>query len=145
MDFFQRIKNDPLFSLYDYDKLLLKLDFDVNNIHKYIGYNAYNIDYSTSYLIDKNKKKTQLNLLLIQNNDIVKIGCMKDYIIIKKNENEICVYKKNNNIITTFIDNFLNIFKIDRFLTCVFCVKNNDLYNLLRCKKRYNYFYEEFP
>ena len=49
MDFFQKIKNDPLFDVPDYDKLLIKLDFNLNNIHKYVGYNAYNIDYSASF------------------------------------------------------------------------------------------------
>ena len=145
MDFFQKIKKDPLFDTSDYNKLSIKLDFNANNIHKYVGYNVYDIDYSTSYLINKNKKKTQLNLLLIHENNIIKICCMKDYIIIKKNENEICVYKKDNNIITTFFKNLFDIFKIDRFLTCLFCVKNHDFYNLFRCKKRYNYFYEECP
>lgn len=144
MDFFQKIKNDPLFDVPDYDKLLIKLDFNLNNIHKYVGYNAYNIDYSASYLIDKNKKKTQLNLLLIHKNNITKIWCMNNYIIIKT-ENELCVYKKNNNVITTFFNNLFDIFKIDKVLTCLFCLKNYDFYNLFRCKRRYNYFYEECP
>ena len=144
MDFFQKIKNDPLFDVPDYDKLLIKLDFNLNNIHKYVGYNAYNIDYSASNLIDKNKKKTQLNLLLIRENNITKICCMNDYIIIKT-ENELYVYKKNNNVITTSFNNLFDIFKIDKVLTCLFCVKNYDFYNLFRCKRRYNYFYEECP
>ena len=69
---------------------------------------------------------------------------MNNYIIIKK-ENEMRVYKKNNNVITTFFNNLFDIFKNDKFLTCLFCVKHCDFYNLFRCKRRYSYFYEERP
>lgn len=143
MDYFEGIKTNLLIDVADieYNALSNKLDFNVNNIYKYVGYNEYNIDYSSSYLINKNKKKKQLNLVLTQENiDIIK--CFHEYIIIRTKDNNTIVYKMENNIFTTFIKNIIDIFRINKIITCIMAYKNYDLYNLLKCKKRYNYFHE---
>ncbi len=142
MDYFNIIKNDIFLDINNKEYLILfnKLEFNINNIYKYVGYNDYNIDYSSTYLIDKNNQKKQLNLLLI-NADIDKIHIIKNYIIIKKNNKSI-IYKHDNNIITSFISNLIDIFRINKIKTNILRYKNNDFYNLFKCKKRYNYFYE---
>jgi hypothetical protein len=144
MDFFQTIKTDLSVDIENSDFALFsnKLDFDMNNIYKYVGFNYDNIDYSSTYLIDKKNNKKQLNLMLIHNDEIEKIIIIKNNIIIKKKNKNIIVFTKDNNIITTFIKNLYDIFRIDKFKTCIFGYKNYDFYNLLKCKKRYSYFYE---
>tara|TARA_Y100000389_G_C17376862_1_gene472147 strand:- start:741 stop:1190 length:450 start_codon:yes stop_codon:yes gene_type:complete len=129
----------------NYDEINNKLNFRLSNIQKYIGLNNYNIDYSSSYIINKRGEKKQLNNILLKNNENVLINCIDNYIIIcYKNDDNITVYKKENNIIKTYIMNILEIFKKNEFITCVLCLKDYDLYNLFRCKKRYHYFYEQY-
>jgi len=146
MEYINTIKNDIII----YDKTIHGkninniLNFETSNVQKYIGLNIYNIDYSSSYIINKKNEKKQLNAILFKNNNDYIIHCIDNYIILKNSNNDvIMVYKKENNIIKTYILNILETFKQNPFLTCVLCLKNYDLYNIFICKKRYTYFYEQ--
>jgi hypothetical protein len=84
MDFFSSLKKKKI-KLVENKSLSTyfhKIHFNINNnIYHYIGYNSDNIDYSSVYLLKKNKTKIRLNSLLL-NSQVKTIYCINKYIII---------------------------------------------------------------
>ena len=134
-------KKDYLNKNININYLKNKIFFNESNywLFKYIGHNELNIDFSNVYLI-KNKNKIQLNLILIKENDI-NIHILKDIIILENKytkTNELYVKKKN--FIILFILNIIELYKKNKIITLLFCIKNYDFYMLFLGYFKYNYY-----
>ena len=145
----------------DYSSIYLLNNYKLiekNNEINYM-YNKFNKK-QLNYLILKEDKIKEINIIneyiLIIFNNIIKMNKLKKKQEKKKllsssdddiddiddiDDNDIIlIYKKENNYIKNFYMNIKEIFKQNGILSSLFCLKNNDLYNLFRCKKRYNYY-----
>lgn len=138
-----RIKNDKKEYLNEKsfnERIENKIFFNsTHNIFKYIGYNEFNVDYTFVYLIN-NDFKFQLNSVLLKENN-TKIHILKNIIVLEHADTDMYdIYLKRNNFFIIFYLNFIEIFKQNKIITMLFCLKNYDFYLLFLGLFKYNYY-----
>ena len=129
-----------------------QLNYVILKENKLISIYIFNEYIILKYYISKSGKKRSLDNL-INNSDsdsdsedtppaFSKVGLTNN----NNDENADCyniIYKKENNIFKQYYLNLKEILLKNNIISLIFNLKNNDLYDILRCKRRYNYYYEQ--
>lgn len=128
-----KIKNKPIVV-----SIEAKLSFNKTVLQNYIGLNEYNLDYSNSYLINKNGSKKQLNWYLFKEEGIV-IKCINNYIIIEDIvNNNSKIFKLINSPIKNLYFNLKKFYNDNLSWRCRFLF----WYYIYKYYSYYNYFRE---
>tara|TARA_B110000263_G_scaffold249741_1_gene268325 strand:+ start:1068 stop:1661 length:594 start_codon:yes stop_codon:yes gene_type:complete len=128
-----------------------QLNYVILKENNLISINIFNEYIIIKYYISKLGRKRSLDNL-INNSDIdsdseekppnTKVGLTNN----NNDENDDyynIIYKKENNKFKQYYLNLKEILLKNNIISLILNLKNNDLYNILRCKRRYNYYYEQ--